>query len=620
MATEQIVYDARVEGADETARGFQKIRAELQRLFDVMQWQGKEALIPNLSDSINWLAPALKKAEAAGISFGHELDNMAAKVKENAAAARTHAEVMKRVETGLAKYRDTTKETSKAVERKVHHISEYRDVMEKASRATQKTEKATKKTGGAFGWSTGKMAKFAGAIGLGVYSMYSLASAVRRGFRAVVDFVRGGIELALKKHKEFANVIHNNVNKKLNELKTTLGEAVLPALSKLSVAIGGLLDDFKKTGTIEKFGKVLGGILEHAVPLAEGILESIKGIVDALDWLAEKEAEVKKWAKEQPEVPGVGRIETMPEREPYKLYHIKTPGEIRKEGEEETKLAKRAEAEVAREKDKGNFKRAYMWRYGKTEEQAEAAYYDYKQGRDVDLTIEKEYKEKKPKKKEEYYGPFGRVPALAEMEVYTKGRETEFARETKGWERREELTGLAKGLKKKAAKIREEVDAEALKKATARADVAAAHTKMMTQGMVNAVRSGDVGGAFTNLAINFATKIATDLAAALVRQKVLGALIPGLPIPGYQETGHIPSHISAMPVIVHGGEFILKEAQLKALQAGYGIEGGRAGSEYKIPPAPAPVVEVHVGPGVDADIQTAYRARAGEAQLAQLEG
>jgi hypothetical protein len=41
---------------------------------------------------------------------------------------------------------------------------------------------------------------------------------------------------------------------------------------------------------------------------------------------------------------------------------------------------------------------------------------------------------------------------------------------------------------------------------------------------------------------------------------------------------------------------------------------------YVLVAAPQVNLEVTMNPGVDADIQTAYRARAGEARLSQLEG
>ncbi len=53
---------------------------------------------------------------------------------------------------------------------------------------------------------------------------------------------------------------------------------------------------------------------------------------------------------------------------------------------------------------------------------------------------------------------------------------------------------------------------------------------------------------------------------------------------------------------------------------GYGFGPGDFGAPNVNVAAPAVNVEVTMNPGVDADIQTAYRARAGEARLSQLEG
>jgi hypothetical protein len=87
---------------------------------------------------------------------------------------------------------------------------------------------------------------------------------------------------------------------------------------------------------------------------------------------------------------------------------------------------------------------------------------------------------------------------------------------------------------------------------------------------------------------------------------------------GFQETGHIPGGVGGggMLANVHAGEYILDEARVNALRAGYGVKGGKGDFAYEIPPAPAPIVEVHNHPGVDIETTTALRARAGEAKLA----
>ena len=71
-------------------------------------------------------------------------------------------------------------------------------------------------------------------------------------------------------------------------------------------------------------------------------------------------------------------------------------------------------------------------------------------------------------------------------------------------------------------------------------------------------------------------------------------------------------------------EFIVTQERMRALlsggRPGYGFGPGDFGAPNVNVAAPAVNVEVSVAPGVDADIQTAYRARAGEARLSQLEG
>jgi hypothetical protein len=72
-------------------------------------------------------------------------------------------------------------------------------------------------------------------------------------------------------------------------------------------------------------------------------------------------------------------------------------------------------------------------------------------------------------------------------------------------------------------------------------------------------------------------------------------------------------------------EFIVTQERMMGLlrggRPGYGFGPGDFGLVPNVNvAAPAVNVEVSVAPGVDADIQTAYRARAGEARLSQLEG
>ena len=71
-------------------------------------------------------------------------------------------------------------------------------------------------------------------------------------------------------------------------------------------------------------------------------------------------------------------------------------------------------------------------------------------------------------------------------------------------------------------------------------------------------------------------------------------------------------------------EFVVSQERMRGLlsggRPGYGFGPGDFGAPNVNVGSPNVNVEVSVAPGVDADIQTAYRARAGEARLSQLEG
>jgi hypothetical protein len=152
---------------------------------------------------------------------------------------------------------------------------------------------------------------------------------------------------------------------------------------------------------------------------------------------------------------------------------------------------------------------------------------------------------------------------------------------------------------------------------------------MMSKGLVDGLKSGDVKGAMKEMG----TQLATDAATSVLNTVMQSALsfIPGIgPLLGglfsglkFQSEGLVRSPTLAM-VGEHEPEFIVTQERMRALlsggRPGYGFGPGDFGSPNVNVAAPQVNLEVTMNPGVDADIQTAYRARAGEARLSQLEG
>ena len=155
---------------------------------------------------------------------------------------------------------------------------------------------------------------------------------------------------------------------------------------------------------------------------------------------------------------------------------------------------------------------------------------------------------------------------------------------------------------------------------------------MAAHGLKDSLMKGDVKGAFKNvgqdLGMHAANTLATKAADKLTNV-LSGALsmIPGIgglfSFFGFQHEGLVRSPTLAM-VGEREPEFVVTQERMRALlsggKAGYGFGPGDFGVPNVNVAAPAVNVEVRVAPGVDADIQTAYRARAGEARLSQLEG
>ncbi len=178
----------------------------------------------------------------------------------------------------------------------------------------------------------------------------------------------------------------------------------------------------------------------------------------------------------------------------------------------------------------------------------------------------------------------------------------------------EPLKGKGKG-----GKDDEKNDKKAEKEAIGRV------SNMIAGGLVQGLKSGDVKGAMADLGGQMATTAATSLVTEGISSIL--SMIPGLgmitSLLGFQHEGLVRAPTLAL-VGEREPEFIVTQERMRGLlsggRPGYGFGPGDFGSPNVNVAAPNVNVEVSVAPGVDADIQTAYRARAGEARLCQLEG
>jgi len=150
----------------------------------------------------------------------------------------------------------------------------------------------------------------------------------------------------------------------------------------------------------------------------------------------------------------------------------------------------------------------------------------------------------------------------------------------------------------------------------------------MSQGLVKGLKSGDVKGALEDMGAQLATDAATSVLGSVFQSALsfipgIGPLLGGLFGGLFQSEGLVTSPTLAM-VGEHEPEFIITQERMRGLlsggKPGYGFGPGDFGTPNVSVGSPNVNVEVSVAPGVDADIQTAYRARAGEARLSQLEG
>jgi hypothetical protein len=144
---------------------------------------------------------------------------------------------------------------------------------------------------------------------------------------------------------------------------------------------------------------------------------------------------------------------------------------------------------------------------------------------------------------------------------------------------------------------------------------------MISSGLVQGFKSGDVKGAMADMGASMATSAATSLVTEGISSIL--SMIPGLgmitSLLGFQHEGLVSRPTLAM-VGEREPEFVVTQERMRALlsggRPGYGFGPGDFGSAPNVNVgSPSVNVEVTMNPGVDADIQTAYRARAGEARL-----
>ena len=276
----------------EAAADFAKMAAELYRLGEASDYgvQLSEFVI-ELGKSAEWLVPIIGKARDAGYEFNDQLYQMANLVDRDAKSAIGIAADFENLDAKTSKLNETTrdltattKDFSKAIEQETHDISEYPALMADAG-------KKTETTGGMFNFAKDKALKFFGAIGVGIYSMYTLANAVRRGARAVVDFVKDGIDLAVKAHKEWQVVIASG-KKKLQELQRELGEKLLPQIGAVNVAQRELMETLGDTGAIDGAAQGIGTLALAWAGVLYAINKCIEAGKKALD-------QAREWAEER---------------------------------------------------------------------------------------------------------------------------------------------------------------------------------------------------------------------------------------------------------------------------------------------------------------------------------
>jgi len=195
----------------------------------------------------------------------------------------------------------------------------------------------------------------------------------------------------------------------------------------------------------------------------------------------------------------------------------------------------------------------------------------------------------------------------------------------------EPLEVAPEGKNKEEAEDKEEKKKPKLPKKDLKAEEEAAVKKvsgMLSSGLVQGLKSGDVKGALESMGTQLATDAATSVLSGVMQSALslipgVGPLLSGLLGGMFQHEGLVRSPTLAM-VGEREPEFVVTQERMRRLlsggRPGYGFGPGDFGAPNVSVGSPNVNVEVTVAPGVDADIQTAYRARAGEARLSQLEG
>ncbi|NIT36766.1 MAG: hypothetical protein GTN49_09735, partial [candidate division Zixibacteria bacterium] len=140
-------------------------------------------------------------------------------------------------------------------------------------------------------------------------------------------------------------------------------------------------------------------------------------------------------------------------------------------------------------------------------------------------------------------------------------------------------------------------------------------SNMISRGLVQGLKSGDVKGALEGVGLQMAEGMASSLVSKGI-SSILGA-IPGFggllgglfSFLKFQREGLVRSPTLAL-VGEREPEFIVTQERMMALlrggRPGYGFGPGDFGVPNVNVAPPAVNVEVNVAPGVDADIQTAY--------------
>lgn len=148
---------------------------------------------------------------------------------------------------------------------------------------------------------------------------------------------------------------------------------------------------------------------------------------------------------------------------------------------------------------------------------------------------------------------------------------------------------------------------------------------MIGRGLVQGLKSGNVKAALEGVGLQMAEGMASALVSKGIRSILsaipgVGALFSFLP---FQREGLAKGPTLAL-IGEREPEFVVTQERMMGLmrggRPGYGFGPGDFGVPNVNVAAPNVTVEVNVAPGVDADIETAYRCRRGEARLSQLEG